>query len=69
MAEKKKLIKNRMLLAAGSVMEVWPDSDYAEYMPQQSTEQRLDEHWRHVGQYLSTAMKRYRSQEPARNGN
>ncbi len=58
-----------MLLAAGSVMEVWPDQDYAEYMPQQSTEQRLGEHWSHVGQYLSTAMERYKSEEPARNGN
>ncbi|WP_372609846.1 hypothetical protein [Halomonas sp.] len=50
-------------------MEVWPDQDYAEYMPQQSTEQRLGEHWSHVGQYLSTAMERYKSEEPARNGN
>ncbi|SFU95427.1 hypothetical protein [Halomonas korlensis] len=69
MADKKKLLKNRMLLAAGSVMEVWPDRDYAEYMPQRSTEQRLGEYWRSVGQYLDTGIERYRSQEPARNGN
>lgn len=68
MGKAKKSHKNRMLLAAGSVMEVWPDRDYGEYMPQQSTEQRLGEHWRQVGQYLSTATARYRSQESARNG-
>ncbi len=68
MPDRKKLLENRMLLAAGSVMEVWPDHDYAEYMPQQSTEQRLGEHWSHVGRFLNTAMERYRSQEPTRNG-
>lgn len=49
-------------------MEVWPDHDYSEYVPQHSTEQRLAEHWSHVGQYLNTAMIRYRSQKQARNG-
>lgn len=68
MTENKHSPKNRMLLAAGSVMEVWPDHDYSEYVPQHSTEQRLAEHWSHVGQYLNTAMIRYRSQKQARNG-
>lgn len=68
MEKTEKSLKNRMLLAAGSVMEVWPDRDYAEYMPQQSTEQRLGEHWRQVGQYLSTATAYYSGQESARDG-
>lgn len=66
MLQGKKWFENRLVLASGSVMEVWPHHDYDEYMPQQGIERRIGEHWSHVGQYLSSAMQRYSLQEPGK---
>lgn len=69
MLQKRKLMKNRMLWAAGSVMDVWPHHAYEAHMPQHSTRHRLGEYWGNVGRYLDVAIERYDSQEPDKNGN
>lgn len=45
--------------ALGSVMDVWPAHDYAQYVPQTSSQTRIAEHWSAVGQYLYAAVDVY----------
>ena len=48
----------RVLLAAGSVMEVWPAHDYSAFMPSGPLQQRVGDHWANVGARLRDGIKR-----------
>ena len=56
----------RTLRAAGSVMAIWPHSDYSQYIPQGTPQQRLARHWRHVGRQLERAVDTYEKARHAR---
>ena len=54
-----RILSKRMIRAMGSVMEIWPDGAYAEYMPRGSTGQRIGQHWKAAGKHLKDAVNHY----------
>lgn len=55
----RKLEVSRTARAAGSVMEVWPSSDYSDYVPKGSPQQRIGRSWENTGTYLKKAIRQY----------
>ena len=53
----------RVVLAAGSVMEVWPAHDYSAFMPSGSLQQRVAGHWVNVGERLREGINRAQSDQ------
>jgi hypothetical protein len=58
-------LKN-LLEGAGSVMNVFPASDYLRYVPTETAEERMRGHWERTGEHLKKAMNRFadEQQEP-----
>lgn len=49
----------RRIRAAGSVMEIWPASNYLEHMPKGTTQQRMGQYWKNVGNQLCKSIRHY----------
>ncbi|MCK0753362.1 MULTISPECIES: hypothetical protein [Chromohalobacter] len=56
---KRRVTSSRTLRAAGSVMDVWPVENYAQYMPKGSDQERIAQHWTTVGSHLRSALSQY----------
>lgn len=54
--------RKRTLLAMGSVMEFWPQRDYAEFLPRGSLQQRMGHYWTVTGRYLKQGKERHEQQ-------
>ncbi|XGA79019.1 hypothetical protein OR573_10945 [Halomonas sp. CH40] len=52
----------RIVLAAGSVMEVWPVGDYSQHMPKGTAQDRIGQHWVNAGSHLCKAVSDYQKQ-------
>ncbi|WP_299312058.1 hypothetical protein [uncultured Halomonas sp.] len=49
----------RKIRTAGSVMEIWPASNYLEHMPKGTPQQRMGQYWQNVGNQLCKSIKAY----------
>lgn len=47
------------ILAAGSVMEIWPMDNYDQYMPDPMVASGLGRYWENVQSYLHKAVVQY----------
>lgn len=47
------------ILAAGSVMEIWPMGNYGRYMPDPVLANSVGSYWRNVHSYLHEAVMQY----------
>jgi hypothetical protein len=56
---KRRATSSRTLRAAGSVMDIWPVENYAQYMPKGSDQERIAQHWNTVGSHLRSALSQY----------
>lgn len=52
----------RTVLAAGSVMEIWPTGDYSQHMPTGTAQQRIAQHWSNAGSQLYKTVNDYQKQ-------
>lgn len=51
-----------VLLGAGSVMSIFPATSYSAYVPKESAEQRMRDHWEAAGNHIKTATKEFDDQ-------
>lgn len=49
----------RTVLAAGSVMDIWPTGDYSQHMPKGTAQDRIGQHWANAGSHLYKAVSDY----------
>jgi len=52
------ILKN-IIAGVGSVMNIFPESDYMRYVPTETAEERMRGHWERTGEYLKDAMSRF----------
>ncbi len=40
-------------------MNIWPDTDYEQYVPKKSPQERIAERWQRVGRHLTLAFEKF----------
>lgn len=53
------------LIGAGSVVAVFPSTNYASFVPKGSSAERIRSYWEQTGQQLRYALKEYQDQQDA----
>lgn len=56
------------ILAAGTVMEIWPIGNYSRYMSDPMIADSLESYWRNVNSYLNKAVMQYDQSQQAKTG-
>jgi len=51
------------LRGVGSVIDIFPRSDFRQYIPSSDATERMSEHWQRVGDYIRRATERFRNEQ------
>lgn len=60
------VFRKRVVKAAGSAMDVFPITDYSEYVQHGSDNQRIFGYWQRAGRYIEKAVTIYNVNEKSR---
>ena len=52
-----------ILRSIGSVVNISPRTDYARFVPRQTSNERIEQSWEKTGQRIKTAMKRFEDEQ------
>ncbi len=53
----------QILRGVGSVMDICPSSDYTQFIPRESKQERMQGHFVRVGEHLTIAAKRFANEQ------
>lgn len=57
------LTKN-ILAGVGSLLTIFPSTNYAQFIPKETATERMRSHWENTGGYISKSIERFDNEQP-----
>ena len=58
-----KLITKNLIAGIGSLLAIFPNTNYAQFVPKQTASERMRSHWENTGRHISVAMNQFNNEQ------
>lgn len=59
-----KFFTKNIIAGVGSLLTIFPNTNYAQFVPKQTAEERMRSHWENTGNCIAKSIVRFNNEQP-----